>query len=116
MVDEINSLTYAPDLAAAVKKLLDDKKTFGISYNYSGSASWFDFAGIFRIINKQIILEPVGSTEFKASQAAKKGGSVEYQTGEFKSWQGALKNFVITIADLLLNNFETNMIFRTKPV
>ncbi len=98
VVDEINSLTYAPDLAAAVKKLLDDKKTFGVYHiTNSGSASWFDFAQeIFRIINKQIILEPVGSTEFKRlAKRPKKAVLLNTKLESLRSWQGALKEFLL---------------------
>ncbi|MEI9976692.1 MAG: sugar nucleotide-binding protein [Ignavibacteriota bacterium] len=52
--DEINSVTYAPDLAAATQALLDRQPAPGIYHvTNSGSASWYDLAAeIFRLTGK----------------------------------------------------------------
>ena len=64
--DEINSVTYAPDLAAATQSLLEQMPAPGIYHvTNSGGASWFDLAAeIFRITGKKINLLPVPSTHF----------------------------------------------------
>src|SRR5580658_8615968 len=66
VADEINSVTYAPDLAAATWNLLKQLPEPGIYHvTNSGGASWFDLAGeIFRITGKSINLLPVPSTHF----------------------------------------------------
>ncbi|MFA5991588.1 MAG: dTDP-4-dehydrorhamnose reductase [Candidatus Doudnabacteria bacterium] len=97
VADEINSLTFAPDLAQAVKKLLDDKKDFGVYHiTNSGQASWFDFAQeIFRILNKQIVLEPVSAVEFKrTAKRPKKAVLLNTKLPSMRSWQEALREFL----------------------
>lgn len=95
--DEVNSLTYAPDLARAVKVLLDYKHPYG-TYHFtnSGTASWYDLAKeIFKITRKEIKLLPVSAKEFprKASRPVK---SVLINTKfiEFRPWQEALEEFL----------------------
>ncbi len=99
VADEINSLTFAPDLAEAVKKLLDDKKDFGVYHiTNSGQASWFDFAQeIFRVLNKQISLEPVSSADFKrAAKRPKKAVLLNTKLPAMRPWQEALREFLIS--------------------
>ena len=73
--DEINSLTYAPDLAQHTRALLASSPAPGIHHIVnSGGASWFDFAKeIFRIAGKSTTVLPVPSTHFprKASRPQK---------------------------------------------
>lgn len=75
VADEINSITYSPDLAKATRALLEDSKPFGVYHiTNSGSASWFEFAAeIFKIAGRAITLEPVPSSHFprKARRPAK---------------------------------------------
>ena len=95
--DEINSVTYAPDLAAGTANLLASLPEPGIYHlTNSGSASWFDLAAeIFRITGKNINLLPVPSTHFprKALRPAK---AVLHNTKlpELRSWQEALAEFL----------------------
>ena len=97
VADEINSITYAPDLAAATARLLDGLPERGIYHlTNSGGASWFDLAGeIFRITGKNINLLPVPSTHFprKAQRPAK---AILHNTKlpELRSWQAALAEFL----------------------
>ena len=58
--DEINSVTYAPDLAAGTRRLLDQSPPSGIYHlTNSGGVSWYDFAQeIFRIARKQVDRPP----------------------------------------------------------
>jgi len=73
--DEVNSVTYAPDLAAATRDLLAAAPAPGIYHvANSGGVSWFDFAReIFRIAGRQVVVLPVPSTYFprKATRPAK---------------------------------------------
>jgi dTDP-4-dehydrorhamnose reductase len=64
--DEINSLTYAPDLAQHTRDLLACSLVPGIYHiANSGGASWFDFAKeIFRVARKSTTVLPVPSTHF----------------------------------------------------
>ncbi len=95
--DEINSVTYAPDLAAATQSLLNRLPEPGIYHlTNSGGASWFDLAGeIFRITGKTIELLPVPSTHFprKALRPAK---AILHNTKlpELRTWQAALREFL----------------------
>ncbi|MBI5530861.1 MAG: dTDP-4-dehydrorhamnose reductase [Candidatus Doudnabacteria bacterium] len=95
--DEVNSITYAPDLAAAVKNLLDDKKPFGVYHiTNSGFGSWFDFAAeIFKITGKTTKLEPVPSTDFKrAAHRPKKSVLLNTKLQPLRLWQEALAEFL----------------------
>lgn len=97
VADEINSLTYAPDLALTVKKILDDKKDFGVYHiTNSGQASWFEFAQeIFQILNKPIALEAVSSIEFKRpAKRPKKAVLLNTKLPAMRPWQEALREFL----------------------
>jgi dTDP-4-dehydrorhamnose reductase len=95
--DEINSVTYAPDLAAGTRDLLERLPEPGIYHlTNRGSASWFDLAGeIFRIAGKTVNLLPVPSTRFprKALRPAK---AILHNTRlpELRPWQDALAEFL----------------------
>jgi dTDP-4-dehydrorhamnose reductase len=97
VADEINSVTYAPDLAAATRSLLDRMPAPGIYHlTNSGSASWFDLAGeIFRITGKKINLLPVPSTHFPR-KALRPPKAILHNTKlpELRSWQAALAEFL----------------------
>lgn len=96
--DEVNSITYAPDLARAVQVLLSQQFPYGIYHLTNlGSASWYDLAKeIFSITKKAVSVIPVPAAEFprKASRPQK---SVLLNTKfiEFRPWQEALKEFLI---------------------
>jgi len=97
VADEVNSVTYAPDLAAATHGLLDSQPSPGIYHvTNSGAASWFDLAQeIFRIDGKTVNLLPVPSTHFprKASRPPK---AILRNTKlpELRPWQEALREFL----------------------
>jgi len=75
VADEINSVTYAPDLAAATRDLMEDAPPAGIYHLVNdGAASWCDFAReIFRIAGREVNVIPVSSATFprKAARPAK---------------------------------------------
>lgn len=95
--DEINSLTYALDLATTVKQLLDDKKPFGVYHIVnSGQASWYTFAQeIFKLAKKDVKLIPVPAAEF-ARKAVRPAKSVLINTKlpALRPWQAALAEFL----------------------
>jgi len=95
--DEINSVTYAPDLAAGTRDLLERLPAPGIYHlTNRGSASWFDLAGeIFRIAGKTINLLPVPSTRFPR-KALRPPKAILHNTRlpELRPWQDALAEFL----------------------
>ena len=95
--DEINSVTYAPDLAAGTRQLLATLPPRGIYHlANSGSASWFDFAReIFRIAGRKVSVLPVPSTHFPR-QAARPPRAVLLNTKlpPLRPWQDALAEFL----------------------
>jgi dTDP-4-dehydrorhamnose reductase len=95
--DEINSITYAPDLAAATRDLLEAAPPPGIYHAAnSGGVSWFDFAReIFRIAGRKATVLPVPSTHFprKATRPAK-AILVNTKLPPLRPWQASLAEFL----------------------
>jgi len=97
VADEVNSITYAPDLAAATASLLDRLPAPGIYHlTNSGSASWFDLAReIFRVTGKAIDVAPVPSTHFpRKAQRPAKAILRNTRLAELRPWQAALAEFL----------------------
>jgi dTDP-4-dehydrorhamnose reductase len=98
--DEVNSITYAADLATAVKGIIGNRQPYGIyHFTNSGSASWYDLAKeIFAITGKQINVLPVPSSAFprKAKRPAK---SILLNTKlpPLRPWQEALKEYLTSL-------------------
>ena len=95
--DEINSVTYAPDLAAGTRDLLDRLPEPGIYHlTNHGSASWFDLAGeIFRITGRAVNLIPVPSTRFpRKALRPPKAILVNTRLPQLRPWQVALAEFL----------------------
>ncbi len=95
--DEINSITYAVDLAGQVKLLLEKGKPYGIYHiTNSGSASWYDFAKeIFNIIGKKVDLIQTLSADFKRKAARpKKSVLLNTKLPPLRPWQEALWEFL----------------------
>ena len=95
--DEINSITYAPDLAAATFSLLDRRSDPGIYHvTNGGSASWFDLAGeIFRILDRDINLVPVPANHFpRKATRPRKAILRTTKLPPLRSWQDALAEFL----------------------
>jgi dTDP-4-dehydrorhamnose reductase len=95
--DEINSLTYAPDLAAGTHRLLEALPPPGIYHlTNGGGASWFDFAReIFRIVGKNVTVLPVPSSHFPR-KAARPPRAVLLNTKlpPLRPWKAALAEFL----------------------
>lgn len=95
--DEINSLTYAPDLAAGTRHLLEALPLPGIYHlANSGAASWFHFAQeIFRIAGKNVTVLPVPSSHFPR-KAARPPRAILLNTKlpPLRPWKTALAEFL----------------------
>jgi dTDP-4-dehydrorhamnose reductase len=95
--DEINSLTYAPDLAAGTHGLLGALPPPGIYHlANSGGASWFDFAReIFGIAGKNVTVLPVPSSHFPR-KAARPPRAILLNTklAPLRPWKAALAEFL----------------------
>ena len=95
--DEINNLTYAPDLAAATRRLLEAAPPAGIYHlTNSGSASWHECASeIFRISGRNVSAIPVPAARFprKARRPAKALLRNTKQPA-LRPWQEALGEFL----------------------
>ncbi len=96
--DEISSVTYAPDLAAATALLLHSSAPYGIYHlANSGQASWFDMAcEIFRISDQsRVSVQPVPASTFprKARRPAK-SVILNTKAPPLRPWQHALADFL----------------------
>jgi len=94
--DEINSITYAPDLARATSLLLETDSDFGVYHlTNSGSASWYDLARrIFEVTPRkpQLIAVPGSTFPRKAIRPAK-AVLLNTKTAPLRPWEEALREF-----------------------
>ncbi len=97
VADEVNSVTYAADLAAGTRALLEAAAPSGIYHlTNRGSASWYDFAReICRIGGKSTAVLPVPSTRFPR-KAKRPAQAVLLNTllPPMRPWQEALADFL----------------------
>ena len=99
VADEVNSITYAPDLAAGTRDLLEQAAAPGIYHvTNSGGASWFDLAcEIFRIAGKRVHVLPVPATHFpRKALRPPKAILLNTKLLPVRSWQAALAAFLRT--------------------
>ena len=97
VADEVNSVTYAVDLAAGTRDLLKSSPSAGIYHiTNAGSASWYDFAlEIYRILKKGTAVLPVPSTRFpRKAVRPPHAALLNTKLPEFRSWQDALAEFL----------------------
>jgi dTDP-4-dehydrorhamnose reductase len=95
--DEINSVTYAPDLAAATRGVLETLPAPGVYHaTNSGVASWCDFAReIFRIAGRQVTVLPVASSHFPRKAARPpKAVLLNTKLPTLRPWTAALAEFL----------------------
>lgn len=95
--NEVNSLTYAVDLAVQTKVLLEQELPYGIYHiTNSGQASWYDFAKeIFSIKNIKVKLSSVPRSEFpRKAITPKKAVLLNTKLPPVRSWQEALTEFL----------------------
>ncbi len=97
VADEINSVTYAPDLAAATARLLEARPGAGIYHlSNGGEASWCDFAReIFRFSGKAVEVVPVAASRFPR-KAARPRRAVLRNTRlpHLREWRDALAEYL----------------------
>ena len=99
VTDEVNSITYAPDLAKTVVSILEQQLPYGIYHAINqGSASWYDFAKTIlgEIKNTNVELKEARSEEFP--RAAKRPTRVVLKNTklpELRPWQEALSEFLV---------------------
>lgn len=95
--EEISSPTYAPDLAKFVHALWKKNMPYGIYHGAnSGQCAWFEFAQeIFKILNKEVNLQPVPASEFPR-QAKRPNFSVLLNTKmpPQRDWRDALREYL----------------------
>jgi dTDP-4-dehydrorhamnose reductase len=95
--DEVNSVTYALDLASAARTLLEAARPAGIFHvANSGSASWYELATeIFRIAGRPTTVVPVPSSQFprKGARPAK-AILLNTKLPPLRPWQEALREFL----------------------
>lgn len=98
VVDEVNSITYAPDLAKVIVQMLQEKKEYGIYHVINeGEASWYEFAQTIleNIGNKSVSLREAHSSEFKRSAIRpKRAVLVNSKLPKLRTWQDALLEYL----------------------
>jgi dTDP-4-dehydrorhamnose reductase len=97
--DEINSVTYAPDLAAATRDVLESAPPPGIYHTTNGgAASWYDFAReIFRISGRAVTVLPVSSMHFPRKAARPpKAILLNTKLPAMRPWTAALAEFLLS--------------------
>jgi dTDP-4-dehydrorhamnose reductase len=95
--DEINSITYAVDLAGSIKLLLEEQRPYGIYHiTNSGQGSWYDFAAeIFADLKKDVKVIKASSADFpRKALRPKKSVLLNTKLPQLRSWQSALKDFL----------------------
>lgn len=95
--DEVNSVTYAPDLAAITRDVLASRPPSGIYHAVnSDEASWYDFAcEIFRQVHKAVEVLPVPASQMPR-KARRPCRAVLRNTKlpPVRTWQAALEEFI----------------------
>ncbi len=97
VADEINSVTYAVDLAAGTRSLLEAAPPAGIYHlTNRGEASWYDFAReIYRITGKSTTVLPVPSTRFpRKAKRPPRAILLNTLLPPMRTWQDALADFL----------------------
>jgi dTDP-4-dehydrorhamnose reductase len=97
VADEVNSVTYAVDLAAGTRALLEAAPPAGIYHvTNGGEASWYDFAReIYRITGKSTTVLPVPSTRFpRKAKRPPRAILLNTQLPPMRPWQDALADFL----------------------
>jgi dTDP-4-dehydrorhamnose reductase len=95
--DEVNSVTYSLDLAAATRALLEAAAAPGIYHvANSGAASWCDLAGeIFRVAGRRTTAIPVPASQFpRKGMRPPKSVLLNTKLPPLRPWQEALAEFL----------------------
>jgi len=95
--DEVNSITYAPDLASQTRYLLQARPASGVYHaTNAGSASWLEFAAaVFRLAGRSVNLVPVSCSHFprKAKRPAR-AVLLNTKLPPLRNWESALAEFL----------------------
>jgi dTDP-4-dehydrorhamnose reductase len=95
--EEKDCVTYAPDLAAEVFKIIEEKIPFGIYHvTNAGTCTWFGFGQeIFKLIGAKIIASPIPESAYP--RPAKRPRTCELlhtKRPAMRPWQEALQEYV----------------------
>jgi len=96
--DQFGNPTYAKDLAAAVRKLIESKENHGVYHiTNSGHCSWYDFAlKIFKFSGLEVNVKPVRSEEFpSAAKRPTYSMLINTKLPAMRSWQDALISYLV---------------------
>ncbi len=97
--EEVSSPTYARDLAAATREIIEKKLPFGIYHRTNGgSCTWYEFAGeIFKITGKNVKINPVPASRFpRAAKRPKYAVLLNTKLPAMRDWKKALREFLIS--------------------
>ncbi len=95
--DQFSSPSYAPDVAAYIQQLIEEKKPYGIYHAAnSGACSWYEWADeIFRLKNISIDISPVPASHFKrAARAPMNSVLLNTKMAAQPTWQDALARYL----------------------
>ncbi|MEA2088887.1 MAG: dTDP-4-dehydrorhamnose reductase [Patescibacteria group bacterium] len=95
--EEISCFTYTLDLARKVKKILENKKSFGIYHiTNSSECDWYEASKfLFNITKKEIKIIPVSSNEFqRPAKRPKYSVLLNTKSKSLRSYQDALKEYL----------------------
>lgn len=95
--DEVNSVTYAPDLAAITRGVLASRPPSGIYHAVnSGEASWYDFAcEIFRQAQKTMEVVPLPASQMpRKARRPRRAVLRNTKLPPVRPWQAALEEFI----------------------
>ena len=95
--DEKSCPTYAPDLAKFTKKLIEEKKPFGIYHGAnSGVCTWYEFAKeIFKIKNLAVKCNPVPADKFpRPAKRPNFSELINTKVNKQRNWQEALREYL----------------------
>lgn len=98
LVDEENDcVTYAPDLAREVFKLLEEKSPSGIYHiTNSGACTWFEFGSeIFKLTGSKIVALPVPASAFpRPAQRPRTSELLNTKRPQLRAWSEALEEYI----------------------
>ena len=97
IIDEFGQPTFVKDLALGSRKLVDEKKPFGIYHlTNQGMASWYDWAAeIFKIKNMDVKLGKAMSSDFtRPAKRPQYGVLINTKAQQLRPWHEALKEYL----------------------
>lgn len=99
--EEISCFTYTPDLAKAIKELIESEKGYGIYHIVNeGPASWYDGAKyLFELKNiNDVVLKPVASVDYpRPAKRPKYSVLLNTKLEKLRSWKEALREYLMNL-------------------